>query len=74
MDKEMMDALAKDAAMLEAMGAGEQSLEFWHRSGASMVLIDAAKGLWSVIDPDGVTAGVNLTRQMAESMISEQYT
>lgn len=73
MDSQMMDALAKDAAMLEALGAGEQPLEFWAASGASMTLADAAENLWSVIDPDGVTVGVRLTRLMAEQMLQEQY-
>jgi hypothetical protein len=32
MDKEMMQALQQDAAMLEAMGAGEQPLAFFDES------------------------------------------
>lgn len=53
MDKEMMRALEADAAMLEAMGAGEQHLAFID-PGVGMRLTNAAKGLWEVFDGEKV--------------------
>lgn len=68
MDKEMMRALAQDAAMLEAMGAGEQPLAFEGHA-VGMRLVNAAENLWDVYDHFGNTLGASLPMDEAERML-----
>jgi len=68
-DKDMREALAKDAAMLEGMGAGEQTLAFVS-PGAGMRLTNAAKGLWEVFDGDKVVKR-GLTLDQADALVFE---
>lgn len=69
MDAEMMKALEADAAMLEAMGAGEQPLAFVSH-GAGMRLTNAAKDLWEVFDGDKVVKR-GLTLDQADALVFE---
>ena len=65
MDKEMMEALAKDAAMLEEMGAGEQLLAFEGHA-VGMRLTNGTKGLWEVYDRHGNILGKDLSLSEAD--------
>lgn len=69
MDKEMMRALQMDAAILEAMGAGEQPLAFESHA-VGMRLTDAANDLWEVYDHSGNILGANLSMDEADDFLS----
>ena len=63
----MMEALEADAAMLEAMGAGEQPLAFVGE-GAGMRLTDGSKGIWEVFNGDKVVK-TGLTLDQADRLV-----
>jgi hypothetical protein len=69
MDKAMQDALAMDAAMLESMGAGPQTLAF-ETPEYGMELTDAQLGKWQVYDELGAIYGENLTADEARNLIA----
>ena len=69
MDEAMQDALAMDAAMLESMGAGPQTLAF-EGPEFCMELTDALLGKWQVYDGLGAIYGDNLTKEEARALIS----
>ena len=66
-DKDMREALAQDAAMLEAMGAGEQPLAFSDNT-ISMEMTNAKKDLWKVTDSGGKVYGKNLSLKRADDL------
>ena len=70
MDKEMMRALQMDAAMLEAMGAGEQPLAFEGHA-VGMRLTDAKNDLWMVYDHSGNVLADGLSMDEADAMLSQ---
>lgn len=70
MDRDMMRALQMDAAMLEAMGAGEQTLAFEGHA-VGMRLTDAANDKWLVYDYYGNVLGSELSMEEADAMLSE---
>ncbi len=70
MDKEMMRALQMDAAMLEAMGAGEQPLAFEGHA-VGMRLTDAENDLWDVYDYYGNILASGLTMNDADKMLEQ---
>jgi hypothetical protein len=70
MDREMMRALQMDAAMLEAMGAGEQPLAF-ETHAVGMRLTDAENDLWLVYDHSGNVLAEDLSMEAADAMLSQ---
>tara|TARA_R110002111_G_scaffold170520_1_gene236233 strand:+ start:107 stop:322 length:216 start_codon:yes stop_codon:yes gene_type:complete len=70
MDRDMMRALQMDAAMLEAMGAGDQPLAFEGHA-VGMRLTDAANDLWQVYDHSGNTLADGLTMDEADQFLSD---
>ena len=67
----MMRALQLDAAMLEAMGAGEQPLAFEGHA-VGMRLVDAANDLWLVYDHYGNILADGVSMDEADKMLSGQ--